>query len=115
LCGLPLWHLLSCPSEEQNKLGVLDKLRKVGNYVRKGWRSTAPDSYFQYKRGRERERKEAERGRGESDRSAQREREEVQREREYDERYEAERAAEEPQTKAPRDDTSGSSSPTGSS
>ena len=87
-------------------MGVLDKLRKVGNYVRRGWRSTAPDSYFQYRRGRERERKEAERGRKDADRSAELEREEVQRGREYEERYAAERAAEESQTEAPRDDMS---------
>jgi hypothetical protein len=86
-------------------MGVLDKLRKVGNYVRKGWRPTGPDSYFQYKRGRERQRKEAERGREDADRSAELEREEVQRGREYEERYAAERAAKEPQTEAPRDDT----------
>jgi hypothetical protein len=87
-------------------VGVLDKLRKVGNYVRRGWRSTAPDSYFQYRRGRERERKEAERGRKDADRSAELEREEVQRGLEYEERYAAERAAEESQTKAPPDDMS---------
>ena len=87
-------------------MGVLDKLRKVGNYVRKGWRSTAPDSYFQYKRGRERQRKQAERGRKDADRSAELEREEVQRGREYEERYAAERAAEEPQSQAPPDDKS---------
>jgi hypothetical protein len=87
-------------------VGVLDKLRKVGNYVRKGWRSTAPDSYFQYRRGRERQRKQAERGRQDADRSAELEREEVQRGREYEERYAAERAVEEPQTEPPRDDTS---------
>ena len=87
-------------------MGVLDKLRKVGNYVRKGWRSTGPDSYFQYKRGRERQRKQAERGRKDADRSGELEREEVQRGREYEARYAAERAAEEPQSHAPRDDTS---------
>ena len=38
-------------------MGVLGKLRKVGNYMRKGWHSTNPDSYSHYKRGRERERK----------------------------------------------------------
>jgi hypothetical protein len=27
---------------------VLDKLRKVGNYVRKGWSSGDPDSYSHY-------------------------------------------------------------------
>ncbi len=42
---------------------VLDKLRRVGNYVRKGWGSTNPDSYSHYKRGHERQRKQAERSR----------------------------------------------------
>jgi hypothetical protein len=88
------------------RMGVLDKLKNVGNYVRKGWRSTGPDSYFQYRQGRERQRKEAERGREYADRSAELEREKVQRGREYDERYAAERAAEESRTKAPRDDAS---------
>jgi hypothetical protein len=84
---------------------LLDKLRKVGSYVRNGWSSTNPDSYSHYKRGRERQRKEAERSREEDDRSAELERLEVQRGREYEERYAAERAAEEPQTESPRDDT----------
>jgi hypothetical protein len=83
---------------------VLDKLRKVGNYVRRGWSSTNPDSYSHYKRGRERQRKQADRSREEADRSAELEREEVRRKREYEERYAAERAAEEPQTESPRDD-----------
>ena len=83
---------------------VLDKLRKVGNYVRKGWRSTAPDSYFQYRRGRERQRKQAERGREDTKRSAELERGAAQRGREHEERYAAERAADEPQTETPRND-----------
>ena len=83
---------------------VLDKLRKVGSYVRKGWSSTNPDSYSHYKRGRERQRKQAERSREEANRSAELDREEVQRGREYEERYAAERAAEEPQTDSPRYD-----------
>lgn len=82
---------------------MLDKLRKVGNYIRKGWVSTHPDSYSHYKRGRERQRKQAERGREEADRSAEFGREEVRRGREYEERYAAERAAEEPQPEAPGD------------
>jgi hypothetical protein len=86
-------------------MAVLDKLRQVGNSIRKGWRSTAPDSYFQYKRGRERERKRAERALEHADRSAEVELKDVQRGREYDERYTAERAAEEPQTEPPRDGT----------
>jgi hypothetical protein len=83
---------------------VLEKLRKIGNYVRKGWSSSDPDSYSHYKRGRERQHKDAERSRKEADRSAELEREDVQRGREYEERYAAERAAEEPQTESPRDD-----------
>jgi hypothetical protein len=86
---------------------VLDKLRRVGAYVRKGWGSTNPDSYSHYKRGRERQRKQAERSREEADRSAELGREEVRRGREYEERYAAERAAEEPQTEAPRDEMGG--------
>jgi hypothetical protein len=86
-------------------MAVLDRLRKVGNYIRKGWRSTDPDSYSHYKRGRERQRKEAKRGREHADRSAELEREEAQRGREYEERYASERAAaEEPQTESPRND-----------
>jgi hypothetical protein len=83
---------------------VSGKLRKVGNYLRKGWSSTDPDSYSHYKRGRERQRKQADSAREEADRSAELDREEVQRGREYEERYAAERAAEEPQTKAAPDD-----------
>src|SRR4026207_80886 len=83
-------------------MGVLDKLRVVGNFARKGWRSTNPDSYSHYKRGRERQRKEAERGQKEADRSAELGREEARRGREYEERYAAERAAEKPQTESPR-------------
>jgi hypothetical protein len=84
---------------------MFDKLRNVGNYLRKGWRSTGPDSYFQYKRGRERERKQADRARKHVDRSAGLEREEAERTREHQERYTAERAAEESQVEAPADDT----------
>jgi hypothetical protein len=84
-------------------MAVLDRLRKVGNYMRKGWHSTNPDSYSSYKQGREHERKQEERGREEADRSAELGREEARRGREHEERYAAERAAEEPQAEAPRD------------
>jgi hypothetical protein len=87
-------------------MSVLDKLRKVGNGIREGWRSTGPDSYFRYRRDHERQRKRAAREREDADRSAELEREEIRRGREYEERYAAERAAEEPQSQAPRDDTS---------
>jgi hypothetical protein len=82
---------------------VLEKLRKIGNYVRKGWSSSDPTSYSHYKRGREHQRKQAERSREEADRSAELEREDVQRGREYEERYAAERAAEEAHTQSPDD------------
>jgi hypothetical protein len=82
---------------------VLDKLRKLGTYIRKGWASTHPDSYSHYKRGRERQRKQEERGREEADRFAELGREEVRRGREHEERYAAERAAEERQPEAPGD------------
>lgn len=87
-------------------MGAWHKLKRIGSYVRTRWRSTDPDSYFQYKRGRERERKQSERGRENVERAAERERKDVEREREYSEPYTAERIAEEPQTEAPGDDTS---------
>lgn len=83
-------------------MGVGDKLRKVGNYVRKRWRSTGADRYGHYKRGREREHKQAEQRRERDERHGEQEREEAERGREYEERYRAERAAAEPRTKAPR-------------
>jgi hypothetical protein len=87
-------------------MGVWDKLRNVGNYVRKRWRSKDPDSYDQYKRGRERERKQAEQRHEHEEHRGEQEREEVERGREYEERYRAERAAEEPGTEAHRGDAS---------
>jgi|SRR5512132_1420493 hypothetical protein len=97
-----MWDSFGLPL--MSEATVSGKLRKVGNYLRKGWSSTNPDSYSHYKRGRERERKQAELGREEAERSAELDRKEVQRGREYEERYAAERAAEEPQTESPRDD-----------
>ncbi len=41
-------------------MGVRDKLRNIGDYVRTRWKSTDPDSYHRYRAGRERERKHAE-------------------------------------------------------
>jgi hypothetical protein len=68
-----------------------DKLRQAGNNLRKLRLSLGPDSYFQYKRGRKRERKQADRARERAKDSAQREREEAGRGREYEERYTRER------------------------
>ena len=75
---------------------VWEKLRNIGNYVRTRWRSRDPDSYYQYRAGRERERKEAQQRREHAQRSGEREREAAERGREYEERYTAERVAEEP-------------------
>lgn len=60
-------------------MGVGDKLRKVGNYVRKRWRSTGADSYDHYKRGREREHKQAEQRRERDERRGEQGREEAER------------------------------------
>jgi hypothetical protein len=73
-------------------MGVWDKLRNIGNYALKRWKSARPGSYEQYRMGRERERKGEERGRQDAERSSEQEREEEQQGREYEERYAAERA-----------------------
>jgi hypothetical protein len=87
-------------------MGVRDKLRNIGNYVRTRWKSTAPDSYDQYRAGRERERKQGEQSREHEERSSEREREGAEMRREYEERYAAERATEEPRADVRRPDTS---------
>jgi hypothetical protein len=87
-------------------VGVGDKLKNIGNYVLKRWQSTDRDSYYQYRRGRERKRKQAKQRREDAERHGKKERQEAERGRGYEERYRAERAAEEPRTEAPRGDTS---------
>jgi hypothetical protein len=87
-------------------MGVGDKLQNIGTFLRKWWRSKDPDSYDQYRRGRERERKRAEQVREGAAHHGDQEREKAERGREYEERYRAERAAEEPRTEAPRGDRS---------
>ncbi len=72
-------------------MGLWDKLREASTYLRKLRSSRGPDSYFQYKRGREDERKQAEREREYAKDSAQRGREKAEREREHEERYTRER------------------------
>jgi hypothetical protein len=83
-------------------MGVGEKLRNIGTYVLKRWRSTDPDSYDQYRRGRERKRKQAERRREHAERHGEQEHEKAERRREHEERYRAERAPEEPRAEAPR-------------
>jgi hypothetical protein len=85
---------------------VREKLQQIVNYVRTLWRPTGPDSYQRYRADHERERKEAEHARVQRERSKEREREGAERERGYEERYRAERVAEEPGPEAPRRDPS---------
>jgi hypothetical protein len=87
-------------------MGVRDKLRNIGNYVRTRWKSSDPHSYDQYRAERERERKQGEQSREHAARSGEREHEAAERGREYEERYAAEHAAEEPRTDVPHRDTS---------
>ena len=76
-------------------MGLWDKLRQAGSYLRNLRRSVGPDSYYQYERTRKYERKQAVHARAEAKDSAERERAEserdTEREREYDERYTRER------------------------
>ena len=72
---------------------VGDKVKNIGTFVRKRWRSTDPKSYDHYRRGRERTRKQAEQTRDAAERQDQAERQDAERGREYVERYKAERAA----------------------
>jgi hypothetical protein len=87
-------------------MGIGEMLKNIGSHVRKRWRSTDPDSYYQYKRGRERELKQEEQRREDAERHGEQERKEAERGREYEERYRDEHAAQEPRTEAPRGDTS---------
>lgn len=68
-------------------MGLWDKLREASTYLRKLRLSRGPDSYFQYKRGRDHEREQAEDAREYARDSAEREREKAEREREHEERY----------------------------
>jgi hypothetical protein len=72
---------------------VGDKLKTIGMYIRKRWRSTDPNSYDHYRRGRERTRKQAEHTREAAERQGEQEQEKAERGRDYVERYKAERAA----------------------
>jgi hypothetical protein len=85
-------------------MGVGDRLKNLGTSVRKRWRSTDPDSYFQYKRRRERKHSQEEQSREDAERRDEQKREVEDRGHEYEERYRAELAAEESPTEPPRDD-----------
>jgi hypothetical protein len=87
-------------------MGIGDRLKNLGTSVREAWRSKDPNSYFQYKRGRERKRSQDEQWREDADRRDQEKREVEKRGHEYEERYRAERAAEASPTEPPRNDQS---------
>ena len=72
-------------------MGLWEKLRQAGTYLRKLRQSRGPDSYFQYKRGRDYERKQAKDARERAKDSAEGEREATERGREHQERYARER------------------------
>jgi hypothetical protein len=72
-------------------MGLGDKLRQASKSLRKLRLSRGPDSYFQYKLGREHKRKEAEHAREGEREELERRRETAERERGYDERYTRER------------------------
>jgi hypothetical protein len=80
-------------------MGVWDKLRNVATDVRRRWPSGNPDSYYQYKARRERERKQTERTREQAEQLDEEGRVSAERGRENEERYTAERVAEEPREK----------------
>jgi fatty acid desaturase len=75
-------------------MGPWHKLRQASNYLRKLRPSRGPDSYFQYKLGRDRKRRQADHAREQVEDSAEREREKAERERGYQERYTRERDSE---------------------
>ena len=82
---------MQCTQEVVRRMGLGDKLRQATNSIRKLRLSRGPDSYFQYKLGREHKRKEADHAREGERAEAERQRETAEREREYDERYARER------------------------
>lgn len=75
-------------------MGLSDRLRQLGDDLRRLRLSRGPDSYFRYKRERNIERKEADRAREHAQDAAEREREDAHREREYEARYKHERERE---------------------
>ena len=72
-------------------MGLRDKLRQASDRLRKLRLSRGPDSYFQYRLGRESERREADRSAEWAREKAEHGREKAKRERGYEERYGRER------------------------
>jgi hypothetical protein len=72
-------------------MGLRNKLKQAGNYIRELRQSRGPDSYFQYKLGRDTKRKQADQTAEWKREAAERGREKAEREDEYEERYARER------------------------
>jgi hypothetical protein len=68
-------------------MGLRSRLGQAGGYLRGLRGSLGPDSYSQYKRGRDHEREQADRARGQAEDSTTRAREKAERELGYQERY----------------------------
>ena len=72
-------------------MGLWDKLSEASDYLRKLRLSRGPDSYFQYKLGRDSERREADQSADAAREREEQGREKAKRERGYEERYTHER------------------------
>lgn len=72
-------------------MGLRDKLRQAGDYLREVRPSRGPGSYAQYKWDRRNEREQADRAREHARESAELAREKTEREHGYEARYERER------------------------
>jgi hypothetical protein len=72
-------------------MGLWDKLKQASSSLRKLRLSRGPDSYFQYKLGRDSDRKEADRAAEWKRDEAERGRQKAKREHGYEERYTRER------------------------
>ena len=68
-------------------MGLRNRLGQASGYFRKLRGSLGPDSYSQYKRGRDHEREQADRAREQAKDSTARAREKAERESGYEERY----------------------------
>ncbi len=95
-------------------MGLGDKLKIISDYVRQRWRSTDPDSYDQYRLGREHDRKQTAHSREDVARHGEQERKEAERGRAYEERYRAEGVAGKPGSEEPRGETGPPSDGSGS-
>ena len=68
-------------------MGLRDKLKQAGNWLRELRQSRGPDSYFRYELRRKNDRKQAEHTRARAEKSADRERDKAEREAGYEQRW----------------------------